>query len=100
MNNAKFRYDFRNKLDNCTFEPICDEIKEIAYIKKYNNIFDKSLLAFVNSKVVGVEIENDFNKKMLKLSKNNRFRYAKINSLEIKRFKDLEAAERLKAQEI
>ena len=99
LNNAKFGYDYRNKLDNCTFEPICDEIEEIAYIKKYNNIFDKSLLAFVNSKVVGVEINDDFNKKMLKLSENNRFRDAKINSLEVKRFKDLEAVERLKTQE-
>ena len=58
-----------------------------------------SLLALVNSKVVGVEINDDFNKKMLKLSENNRFRDAKINSLEVKRFKDLEAVERLKTQE-
>lgn len=96
LNNARFEYHCRNKLDNCTFEPICDETEEIAYIKKYSNIFHKSILAFVNSKVVGVEIANDLKKKMLKISKNNRFRDTKINSLEAKRSKDLGAVERPK----
>ena len=30
LNNANFGYDCRNNLDNCTFEPINDELREIT----------------------------------------------------------------------
>ena len=31
-NNMNFGYDCRSNLDNCIFEPICEEIDKIAYI--------------------------------------------------------------------
>ena len=44
-NNANFGYDCRNNLDNCTFEPINDEIGELSFIRRYyNNLFDKDHL--------------------------------------------------------
>ena len=33
LNNANFGIDCRNDIKNCSFEPIYDEINEIAYIK-------------------------------------------------------------------
>ena len=39
MNNANFRVDWRNNLNNSTFEPIIDEINEISYY----NLFDKKI---------------------------------------------------------
>ena len=35
MNNSSFGYDFRNNLDNCKFNPIFDELREITYINRY-----------------------------------------------------------------
>ena len=35
MNNSSFSYDFRNNLDNCKFNPIFDELREITYINRY-----------------------------------------------------------------
>lgn len=36
LNNADFEL---NKLDNCKFEPIHNEIGKISYIRKYHNLF-------------------------------------------------------------
>ena len=33
LNNVNFGIDCRNNIDNCTLEPIYDEISEIAYMK-------------------------------------------------------------------
>ena len=35
MNNSSFSCDFRNNLDNCKFNPIFDELREITYINRY-----------------------------------------------------------------
>ena len=44
LNNANFGYDCRKSLDNCTFEPINDEIGELSFIRRYyNNLFDKDI---------------------------------------------------------
>ena len=40
LNNANFGNYCRNNIDNCSFEPIYDKISEIAYIKKFDSIFD------------------------------------------------------------
>ena len=39
LNNADFAYDCKNKLDNCKFEPIHNEIGKISYIRKHHNLF-------------------------------------------------------------
>ena len=44
LNNANFGYDCRNNLDNCTFEPINDELRELTYILKfYRRTFDNEI---------------------------------------------------------
>ena len=40
LNNANCGIDCRNNIDNCSFEPIFDDIYEIVYIKKFDSIFD------------------------------------------------------------
>ena len=40
MNNSNFAYDCRNNVDNCSFTLILDEIEELSYAKRYQNIFD------------------------------------------------------------
>ena len=34
LNNSNFGKDCRNN-DNCIFQPICDELEELSYLKKY-----------------------------------------------------------------
>ena len=48
LNNANFGIDYRNNIDNCSFEPMYDKISEIAYIKRFVCIFDiKSTAIFL-----------------------------------------------------
>ena len=98
IKNSRFGYDCRNNIDNCTFEQICDELEEIFYLKKYENIFDQSISVFVNSETLESGIEKDFNEK-IKNIKDDRFREAQINSLQIKRSNNLEVCRLLKEQE-
>lgn len=94
MNNSNFGCNCRNNLNNYIFEPICNQLDERAYLKRYNNIFDKCMSFSVNSKLVKYEIEGNLDEKILRVKDNN-FRGARINSLKIKRREDLEAAEQL-----
>ena len=48
MNNANFVYDCCNNADNCYFSPIYDELEELMYAKRYQNIFDQSISEIVS----------------------------------------------------
>ena len=48
MNNANIAYDCRNNADNCYFSPIYDELEELMYAKRYQNVFDQSISEFVS----------------------------------------------------
>ena len=52
MNNANFKFDCRNNVNNTKFEPIIDKINKIGYMKKYYNLFDNKVSEFVNSDVL------------------------------------------------
>ena len=82
---------------NRTFGPIWDESGEISYLKKYINIFDRSISVFVNSATLEYEIKKYFNEKIENI-KNNRFRDMQINSLQIKRSENLVMCILLKEQ--
>ena len=57
LNNANFGYDCRNNLDNCTFEPINDEINELSFIKRYHsNLYDQNLRPFITSRILKEDI--------------------------------------------
>ena len=49
MNNANFAYDCRHNADNCCVSPIYDELEELMYAKRYQNISDQSIGGFVSS---------------------------------------------------
>ena len=57
MNNASFGYDCRNNADNYYFSPIYDEIDELLYAKRYQNVFDQSISNFVSSEIFERQIE-------------------------------------------
>ena len=100
LNNANFGYDCRNNLDNCIFEPICDEIGEISYLRNYHkSLFDAQISSFVNSALLEQEINKKFNDEMQKIQKADPFRSAKIQHLKHKKASDQEAVDQLKKKE-
>ena len=91
MNNANFGYDCRNNADNCYFSPIYDEIDELSYAKRYQNIFGQSISNFVSSESLERQIEKEFLNKIAKLDQNDNYYEATKNSLEIQKKKELGA---------
>ena len=64
LNNANFGYDCRNNLDNCTFEPINDEINELSFIEcYYKNLFDKDIEPYINGRILQQEIDENLTMK-------------------------------------
>ena len=93
MNNSNFGYDCRNNLDNCKFVPIFDEVKEITYIGKHWNFFDSRISQFVTTNLIKQDIKEKYNDKFIKLNKEYKFYTIKLNTINVKRLSDLEAAE-------
>lgn len=90
LNNANFGYDCRNNADNCFFSPVFDEIEEIYYVKKYQNLFDPEVSDFVSSELLEMEIEDSFSNNLMKLNQNDPYYKDRKHSLKIQRAKDLD----------
>ena len=74
LKNADFGYDCRSNLDNCTFEPISDEINELSFIRLYyNNLFDKDLSPFITSRTLQDEVTRKFNDERQKITESDPF---------------------------
>ena len=93
MNNSNFGYDCRNNIDNCKFVPIFDEYKEITFINRCHTIFDEKVSKFVTSDFLKSKIEEEYNDKLMKLDKEDRFYKIKLQTLKTERLSSLEAAE-------
>ena len=64
--------DCRSNIDNLILEPIYDEINEIVFIKKYDNIFDnKKYFQFSDINVMTEEVNGKFDRLILGLEKND-----------------------------
>ena len=46
MNNSNFGYDCRNNFDNFFLAPVIDELEEMSYIHKHQNVLDPSVKDF------------------------------------------------------
>ena len=72
LNNSNFGADCRNNIENRVLEPIYDEISEIAYIKKFHNIFDnEKYVQFSKTNIMKQEINEKYNQLILNLDKND-----------------------------
>ena len=94
MNNSNFGYDCKNNIDNCKFVPIFDEYKEITFINRYHNIFDQKVSKFVTPDLLKHKAEEEFNDKLAKLDKEDRFYEIKLQEIKADRKSSLEAAEK------
>ena len=95
MNNSNFGYDCRNNLDNCKFNPIFDELKEITNISRYHNIFDKKVEDFVSPDLLKQNIEETFNDNVTKLNSEDPFYQAKYQAEKNTYLSKMESVEHL-----
>ena len=100
LNNANFGYDCRNDLDNCSFYPIMDEIRELSFIKRYHsNLYDESIRPFVTSRILSEDIQERYNNERQLIKEDDKFYAAKVRSLENRRHAETEALENFKKKE-
>ena len=100
FNNANFGYDCRNNLDNCFFQPITDEIRELSFIKRYHsNLYDESITPFITSRVLSEDIQERYNNERQLIKEDDKFYAAKIRGLENRRHAEIEALEAFKRKE-
>ena len=67
------------------FQPIYDEIEELPYAKRYQNVFDQQISDFVLTKILKSQIEEEFFDKICPLDTQDEFYETKKNSLEIQK---------------
>ena len=92
MNNSNFGYDCRNNLNNSKFVLIFDELKELTYVERYQNIFDPKFSQFVTTDLIKQNIEETYNDKLVKLDKEDKFYQIKLGTLNTERLTNLEVA--------
>ena len=95
MLKKNFGYDCRNNLDNCKFVPIFDEFREVTYVNQYHNIFDQKVSQFLTSDFLKKQTEENYNNKLMKLDKEDRFYKIKLQTIKTERLSSLEAAEKV-----
>ena len=86
-------YDYGNNLDNCHFIPIFDELKEVAYLKKYYNYFDQKVKNFVTSELMKADIHEEYDNALNRLSKDDRFYDIKLSAIKTERKNSLDSLE-------
>ena len=92
LNNSNFGIDCRNNIDNEILEPIYDEVSEIAYIKKFDNIFDnEKYVQFSEANIVTQEVNEKYNWLILNLDKNDPTYLSRKYSYELRRKRNLDS---------
>ena len=72
LNNTNFGIENRSNLDSRTLEPIYDKRGEIAFIKKYDHIFDSgNYYQFADPDIMREEIKSKFDRLTLILNKDD-----------------------------
>ena len=98
LNNANFGIGCRNNIDNRYFEPIYDEIGEIAYIKKFDSIFDNEKHRnFSDINLIREEVNEKYDHLILAIDVNDPTYEARKYSLESRKEVDLDSINSLSA---
>ena len=77
VNNSNFGYDCRNNPGNCSFTGLFDEIKELTFAKKYQNVFNRNISEFVSSELLNRQIEEEFTNKLAALDRQDEYYLAR-----------------------
>ena len=99
LNNSNFGIDCRSNIDNRTLEPIYDEISEIAFIKKYENIFgNEKYFQFSEINVITEEVNEKYERLHLWLDKNDPTYLARRYDYDSQREQDLNSVKSMEEQ--
>ena len=92
LNNSNFGNDCRINIGNCNLELIYDGMKELAYIKKFTDVFhDPKFKEFFTMDVFKKQVEEEFEKKFERLDVEDELYSALLESLQISKDEKLEA---------
>lgn len=84
-NNSNLRYDSRNNVVDCFFQPIYDGIEEISYSKRYQNVFYRDIRELVSTGMLQRQIKEELLNKLSALNPHGEYYKARKNPLEIKK---------------
>ena len=99
LNNSNFGIDCRSNIDNRTLEPIYDEISEIAFIRKYENIFgNEKYFQFSEINVITEEVNEKYERLHLWLDKNDPTYLARRYDYDSQREQDLNSVKSMEEQ--
>ena len=99
LNNSNFGIDCRSNIDNRTLEPIYDEISEIAFIKKYENIFgNEKYFQFSEINVITEEVNEKYERLHLWVDKNDLTYLARRYDYDSQREQDLNSVKSMEEQ--
>ena len=71
LNNSNFGIDCQNNIDNCTLQPLYDDIGEISYIKKFTAILNDDIFRHFSHHVTWKKIILTFQEKILSQDAKN-----------------------------
>ena len=92
LNNSNFGNDCRNNIGNCTLELIYDGPEELAYIKKFTDLFhNPKFKEFFTLELFKKQVEDEFQQKLERLDVEDEFYPALLESIEITKDEKLEA---------
>ena len=77
MNNRNFGYECRNNFENWYFTPVVEEIEEMAYIRKHENVYDLEIINYFSHDHLPMRINQDFDNKIAKISTQDEYYEAK-----------------------
>ena len=90
LNNSNFGNDCRNNIGNCTLELIYNGPEELAYIKKFTNIFqDPQFKEFFTIGLFKKQVEDEFEQKLEQLDVDDEFYPALLESITQTKMKNL-----------
>ena len=64
-------------------QPVYDEIEELSFAKRHQNVFDQKIGEFVSTEILERQIEEEFLNKLCTLHPQDEYYKARKNSLEI-----------------
>ena len=82
MSNSNIGCNCRNNANNYYFKPIFDELEELSYAKKDQNVFHVNILNFIFSRLLKRQIEEESLNKISNPDPQDEYCEASKNSLE------------------
>ena len=92
LSNLNFGIDCKSNIDSRTLEPLYDELGEIAFIKKCDDMFDRrNYYQFADPDIMREDINKKFDRLTLILNKSDPWYEVRKESYELRKESDLNA---------